>query len=92
MANAPFLQLTGKLYFQFLMEELRDATGLESLADSELRLNVTVYDWYAMEYKDSTAYSWIYPSGYMVDFLGGRVRTFKAGSPLVLYVSSVVYW
>ena len=57
------------------------------LAGAEIGLYAEVYDWNFMENKTQKAHTIILSHEPQIKFIGGRVRTFKPGQPLDVYVS-----
>ncbi|PAA62636.1 hypothetical protein BOX15_Mlig006403g1 [Macrostomum lignano] len=74
----------GKSDFLFTMSELRSATGQSQadLANSEVFVEVSVFDWLHLINVTSRAYSYIYSATPMFKFLGGTSRPFRPGMPM----------
>ena len=79
-------QFTGRCPFQFTLAEMRQK--VDRLTGAQLVVSATVVDWYFIESKTEKAISYVFDSGIKVRFLGGRVRVFKPGNPLKVFVSA----
>ena len=82
------LQIHGTYGFMFTLEEMREF--VQYLAGTELMVTASLQHWFGLEPKTGTSYSWIYSSTPHIKFVGGRVRTFKPGHPLNVYVRFLI--
>ncbi|KAI0237381.1 hypothetical protein LSAT2_012128 [Lamellibrachia satsuma] len=78
-------QFTGRCPFQFTLAEMRQK--VDRLTGAQLVVSATVVDWYFIELKTEKAISYVFDSGIKVRFLGGRVRVFKPGNPLKVFIA-----
>ncbi|VEL23354.1 unnamed protein product [Protopolystoma xenopodis] len=72
-----------------LRENLGGAGQSSSLANLEVWVNVTVYNWFELNSRSGWAYTKIYSSNAIIKFLGGLVRPFKSKMTFRAYM--VIY-
>lgn len=72
------------------MDEIRDAAS-GPIGDSDVEIKASVFDWDGLEESTFSGYTNIVHSAFHIMFLGGTVRTFKPGTPLVAHVSPKWY-
>ena len=78
-------QVEGEFAFNFPLADVEDAIGGD-IGNTDVYIHAAVNDWFGLESVSYHGYTKIIPLGYHLRFLGGKIRTFKPGNPLIAYV------
>ncbi len=70
----------------FSMEELVEANGGKTIANHELYVEASVYDWFRSQPSTGSAITVVYSNDVHLKLLGDESRTFKPGQPMDVYV------
>lgn len=80
------VQLKASVPFEFSMTEIKEMWG-DDLGGKELHFKGWISDWYFLNTQNGTSVTKILKDGVKLRILGKKLRTFKPGTPVTIYVS-----